>query len=49
MASRKRRARGIPYTLGEVELVLKNHVMDQYHRDLMVWMVKQVKRLRRKK
>jgi hypothetical protein len=31
--------RGIPYSLGEAELVVASHTMDEYHRELMAWLI----------
>lgn len=36
---------GIPYTLGECELVAKNQRMDEYHRLLFNFLINRVKRL----
>lgn len=33
---------GIPYTIAEIETVLRTHAMDGYHRELMQWLVDQV-------
>jgi hypothetical protein len=33
---------GIPYTIAEVETVLRTHAMDPYHRELMQWLVGQL-------
>lgn len=35
--------RGIPYTISEVETVLRTHTMDPYHRELMQWLVGKAK------
>jgi hypothetical protein len=38
-ASTREPARGVPYSLGEVRTVIKSQVMDQYHREIMQWLV----------
>jgi len=35
--------RGIPYTTDEVEKALRLHAMDNYHRDLMQWMLERIR------
>ncbi len=32
---------GTPYSLDEVRLVIADHRMDAYHRDLLKWLVKE--------
>ena len=34
--------KGIPYSLNEVRLVIETHVMDEYHRDLMKYLLGRV-------
>lgn len=35
---------GIPYSLSEAEAVVKSHAMDEYHRELMRWLIAEVRR-----
>lgn len=35
----------IKYSLKEIELVIEQHSMDTYHKELMKWMVNEIKKL----
>jgi hypothetical protein len=35
--------RGIPYSLSEAEIVIASHTMDEYHRELMAWLISLVR------
>jgi hypothetical protein len=39
---------GIPYSLAEAEAAVKahGHLMDEYHKSLMEWLIAEVRRLR---
>lgn len=37
---------GIPYSLAEAKLVASQHPMDEYHRELMKWLIGELERHR---
>ncbi len=43
MATEKQR--GIPYSLGEAELAARQNQMDPYHREIIEWLIAQVREI----